>query len=414
MSSGDAGAAAPPSQHVLFSNRSAALASLERYDDALADARKCVELAPTWAKGYSRLGLALFKLGKGEEAAEAYEKGLELEPDNEALKAGLADATRALNAKDGDGLFGPSFLAKLAADPSTRGLAGDAEFARMLAEVRRDPSAMSKFLSDERFQRALSVALGVSIVAGAGGGGAGGEGGEGGGAAGEEGASPSAAGEGGQGPATPAPAPAGGDGGGGGSGGGSKAADAPEPPAPPPPAAETETEEERAAKAEAARLKAQAAALKEQGNAHYKSKKFAEAIEAYSKALELDPSDVTLLTNRAAAKLESGDAAGTVEDCDAAVELGRSLRADFKLVAKALARKGAALAKQGDLEAAIACYQKSLTEHRAPDALKRLGEAERELKRRKVRWGFPPQVFFLLIIDRRRQRNSLKKAKHSP
>ena len=79
-----------------------------------------------------------------------------------------------------------------------------------------------------------------------------------------------------------------------------------------------------------------------------------------------------------------------------------------------MARKGAALAKQGDLEAAIACYQKSLTEHRAPDALKRLGEAERELKRRKVRWGFPPQVFFLLLIDRRRQRNSLKRAKHSP
>ena len=90
------------------------------------------------------------------------------------------------------------------------------------------------------------------------------------------------------------------------------------------------------------------------------------------------------MTNRAAAKLEAGDAEGAAADCDAAVELGRSVRADFKLVAKALARKGAALSKKGDLEGAIACYQKSLTEHRAPDALKRLGEAERELKRRKV------------------------------
>ena len=365
---------APPS-HVLFSNRSAALASLEKYDDALADARKCVELAPTWAKGYSRLGLALFKLGKDEEAVEAYEKGLELDPENEALKEGLADATRAMKGGDGDGLFGPSFLAKLAADPSTRGLAGDEEFVKMVAEVRKDPSAMNRFLGDERFQRALSVGLGVSIMAGGGGKGGGEAGGEGG-----EGASPSAA-EGGEEAST------------GDSEGGSKAPETPSAPPPPPPPPPAETEEERAAKEAERAAKAQAASLKEGGNAFYKAKKFPEAIAAYSKAAELDPSDMTFLTNRAAAKLESGDAPGAVKDCDAAVELGRSLRADFKLVAKALARKGAALAKQGDLEAAISCYQKSLTEHRAPDALKRLGEAERELKRRKVREIVPPPPF---------------------
>ena len=48
---------------------------------------------------------------------------------------------------------------------------------------------------------------------------------------------------------------------------------------------------------------------------------------------------------RAAVHLEAGDYAAAVKDCDAAVERGRELRADFKLIAKALARKGAALAK---------------------------------------------------------------------
>ena len=47
-----------------------------------------------------------------------------------------------------------------------------------------------------------------------------------------------------------------------------------------------------------------------------------------------------------------------------AVERGRELRADYKLVARALTRKGNALAKQGLLEEAITVYQKSLTEHR--------------------------------------------------
>jgi hypothetical protein len=46
------------------------------------------------------------------------------------------------------------------------------------------------------------------------------------------------------------------------------------------------------------------------------------------------------------------------------VERGRELRADYKLIARALTRKGNALAKQGRLEEAVGAYQKSLTEHR--------------------------------------------------
>lgn len=42
---------------------------------ALADAEKCVELNPSWAKGYSRMGTALYRLGRHAPAAEAYSKG---------------------------------------------------------------------------------------------------------------------------------------------------------------------------------------------------------------------------------------------------------------------------------------------------------------------------------------------------
>lgn len=38
---------------------------------------------------------------------------------------------------------------------------------------------------------------------------------------------------------------------------------------------------------------------KELGNAKYKEKRFDEALEHYSKAWELDPSDITILTNKA-------------------------------------------------------------------------------------------------------------------
>jgi stress-induced-phosphoprotein 1 len=73
-----------------------------------------------------------------------------------------------------------------------------------------------------------------------------------------------------------------------------------------------------------------------------------------------------------------------IKDCDKAVERGRELRADFKMVARALTRKGTALAKLAknskDYDIAIETFQKALTEHRNPDTLKRLNEAEKAKK----------------------------------
>ncbi|RID48621.1 hypothetical protein BRARA_I05125 [Brassica rapa] len=81
-----------PTNHILFSNRSAAYASLRNYADALSDAIKTVDLKPDWAKGYSRLGAAHWGLKQFQEAAAAYTKGLEIDPSNEALRTGLVDA----------------------------------------------------------------------------------------------------------------------------------------------------------------------------------------------------------------------------------------------------------------------------------------------------------------------------------
>lgn len=64
-----------PSNHVLYSNRSAAHASLSAFTPALEDAQKTVELKPDWAKGYSRLGAAYYGLQQWDDAVEAYTKG---------------------------------------------------------------------------------------------------------------------------------------------------------------------------------------------------------------------------------------------------------------------------------------------------------------------------------------------------
>ena len=55
-----------------------------------------------------------------------------------------------------------------------------------------------------------------------------------------------------------------------------------------------------------------------------------------------------------------------IKDCDQAVERGRELRLDYKLVGKALTRKANALVRLDRLEEAIETYHKALTEHRYP------------------------------------------------
>ena len=66
--------------HTLFSNRSAANLAIGLLDAALWDARKAVELQPTWPKGYYRLGCALESMNELEAALAAFEKGLALTP----------------------------------------------------------------------------------------------------------------------------------------------------------------------------------------------------------------------------------------------------------------------------------------------------------------------------------------------
>jgi tetratricopeptide (TPR) repeat protein len=84
-----------PGDHILYSNRSACFARMACYQEAGKDAASCIRLKPTWAKGYSRLGLAEYYLQNYDEAVHVYQNGLSINPGDVGLAAGLADALKA-------------------------------------------------------------------------------------------------------------------------------------------------------------------------------------------------------------------------------------------------------------------------------------------------------------------------------
>ncbi|KAL4075682.1 chaperone [Scleroderma citrinum] len=350
-----------PSNHVLYSNRSAANAGKRLYSQALEDATKCLSINPIWGKGYARKGAALHGLRSYDLAIAAYEEGIRYE-DSPALRKGLQEVRDAKARDAADSQLGlgrifqdPNLIGKLATNPRTQKYLADPSFVQKLQMMQQHPKLAESALSDPRMIDVMGVAMGIDIQ----------------GFSGDEGSTdlppgfqqPQASAS----ASTPPPSPP----------RASTSAPRPAPePAPEPPAEDVEmTEEER----EEAKAKAEALELKAKGSALYKERKFDEAAECFSKAWELYPKDITFLTNFAAVSFESGDYDKCIETCEKAVEEGRSLRADYKLLAKALGRIGSAYQQKGDLTSASKYFQKSLTEHRDAAILAKLQATEKAI-----------------------------------
>jgi len=118
------------SNHVFYSNRSAAYASLKKFGEALADAEQCIKLKPEFAKGYGRKGAALHGLGattgeveRYQDAITAYDEGLKIDPSNQMLISGARAAQQEGQASQGAGIGGlfsaPDTMAKLMANDET-------------------------------------------------------------------------------------------------------------------------------------------------------------------------------------------------------------------------------------------------------------------------------------------------------
>ncbi|KAH6900418.1 heat shock protein STI1 [Thelonectria olida] len=346
-----------PENHILYSNRSAAYASKKDWDNALKDAEETTRIKPDWAKGWGRKGAALHGQGDLLSANDAYEEGLKLDANNAQLKNGLASVQKAMEAEAGgpgggpggaDPMGGlgsmfkdPNMLQKLASNPKTSSFLNDAAFMSKLQGIQNGSGNPAELLSDPRMITVLGVLMGVDMEL-------------------RESDPRDPNNQDSPMPDAPAPEykqpePA-------------KKAPSPEP-VPEPEEVDEEALEKKKAKEEADKEKAL-------GTENYKKRNFDEAIAHYTKAWELFK-DITYLNNLGAAYFEKGDYDKCIESCTKAIEEGREIYADFKIIAKSYARIGTAYERQGDLALAIEHYNKSLTEHRTPEVLNKLRAAER-------------------------------------
>ncbi len=249
-------------------------------------------------------------------ANDAFEEALKLDPNNAQAQSGLQAVKRAIDAEPtsgagipGGGGFGnmfndPQLLQKLARNPKTSKLLADPSFMVKLQQLKQNPNNIGEALGDPRFLQVLSVLMGVDMSFAPGGSGDTTDGDE-------ENLTMSDA------PPLSDQPP--------------NTSKAPEPKPKLEPEPEPEPEDEEAASH--LKAKEEAEAEKKLGTENYKKRQFDEAIEHYGKAWELHK-DITYLTNLSAAKFEKGDYEGAIEACKKAIEEGREVLADFKIIAK--------------------------------------------------------------------------------
>lgn len=307
--------------HVYYSNRSAAYLSKSDAVNALEDANSCIALNPDFAKGYSRKGAALHALKRYNDSIAAYNQGLEKFPNDKGLTNGLQSVQKE---KDGPtmtggggmggmggmpgmgGLFGPELMAKIAMDPKLRGYMSDPDFMSKLNQLQQDPNSLGSMLSDPRIMEVFQLILGQQGMQMK---------------TGDEFRAEQEAKQAAESASTSASTSA-----------SESTTPAKKPKSEPEPEPEEMVEEEEDLShltPEERKIKEdQKAAVeaKTRGNDLYKSKKFDDALAAYDEAIALDPTNMTFLSNKAAVYFTTKQYDECIQACIDAVDVGQSNR----------------------------------------------------------------------------------------
>lgn len=278
-------------------------------------------------------------MNKLDEAADAFSKGLEIDPNSNLLKTGLvevenAKAYKGMNENPMAKIFAGDVVGRMAANPSLAPFLSQPDIMAKVQQCQQNPALINTMMQDQRMIQIIMGLMGLNSSM-----------------MGQQHEEEQQ---------QPEPTP-------------QKPTRAATPP--PEPVAElTEEEQEKKGKRDASD------AEKAIGNQEYKKRNFEEALAHYDKAYDLDKSNVAVLTNKSAVLFEQANYEECIKVCQSAVDAGRDYLSDFTLIAKAYGRMGNCYAKLNDLESAIKFLEKSLAEHRTKEVLEKLRDLEKQKK----------------------------------
>ncbi|XP_060529156.1 stress-induced-phosphoprotein 1 [Cylas formicarius] len=134
-----------PDDAKLYSNRAACYTKLAAFDLGLRDCEKCVELDPKFIKGWIRKGHILQGMQQASKAIAAFQKAIEIDPNNSEALQGYRACTIENSNLDRD----PEKIRQRAmADPEVQSILRDPAMRLILEQMQNDPKALQDHLQN--------------------------------------------------------------------------------------------------------------------------------------------------------------------------------------------------------------------------------------------------------------------------
>ncbi|MED6110069.1 Hsp70-Hsp90 organizing protein 3 [Stylosanthes scabra] len=135
--------------------------------EGLKDAEKCIELDPTFSKGYNRKGAVQFFMKEYEKALETYKEGLKHDPNNQELLDGVRRCVEQIN-KASRGDLSPEELqerqAKAMQDPEIQNILQDPVMRQVLVDFQENPKAAQEHTKNPMVMNKIQKLISAGIV----------------------------------------------------------------------------------------------------------------------------------------------------------------------------------------------------------------------------------------------------------
>ncbi|XP_062535299.1 uncharacterized protein LOC134204499, partial [Armigeres subalbatus] len=147
-----------PEDAKLYSNRAACYTKLAAFDLGLKDCDTCCRLDETFIKGWIRKGKILQVMQKSSEAQTAYQKALEIDPNNAEALEGYRACTMAVHSD-------PKEVWKKAMnDPEVQQILKDPAMRIILEQMQNDPKAVQEHLKNPQVASKIQKLLESGII----------------------------------------------------------------------------------------------------------------------------------------------------------------------------------------------------------------------------------------------------------